>query len=156
MVTATLNPSAAGARWGLRLATLALWALAGASVVYWGLRLSARPVPGVPAGAPPAVAVPDAQALARLLGAGPQAPAAAAPALSPASRFALVGVLAGRQSGGGAALIAIDGKPAKPYRVGAQVEEGLVLQSVGAREARLGASAKGPHTLTLEMPLPPR
>lgn len=154
MVTTTLNPSGSfGARWGVRLATLALWALAGASVVYWGLRLSAQPAAGVPAGAPPAVAAPDAQALARLLGAGPSV-AVAAPALSPVSRFVLVGVLAGRQSGAGAALIAIDGKPAKPYRVGAQVDDGLVLQSVGTREARLGAGLKGPHTLTLAIPLP--
>ena len=153
MVTTTLNPSGSpGARWSVRLATLALWALAGASVVYWGLRLSAQPAAGVPAGAPPAVAAPDAQALARLLGAGPSV-SAAAPALSPVSRFVLVGVLAGRQSGAGAALIAIDGKPAKPYRVGAQVDDGLVLQSVGAREARLGAGSKGPHTLTLAIPL---
>ena len=83
-------------KWGVRLGTLALWALAGASVVYWGLRLSARPVGlTVPAVAPAAVA-PDAQAMARLLGV-PAAGAAAAraPAASLTSRFALIGVLAG-------------------------------------------------------------
>ena len=54
--------------------------------------------------------------------------------------------------GGGAALIAVDGKPAKPYRVGAVIDTGLVLQSLGPRQARLGASAEGPASLTLEMP----
>ena len=140
-------------KWGARLGTLALWALAGASVVYWGLRLSARPVGlTVPVVAPAAVA-PDAQAMACLLGV-PAAGAAAAraPAASLTSRFALIGVLAGRSSGGGAALIAVDGQPAKPFRVGAAVDEGLVLQSLDPRQARLGASVDGPATLTLDMP----
>ncbi|SEA16938.1 general secretion pathway protein C [Acidovorax soli] len=142
-------------KWGVRLGTLALWALAGASVVYWGLRLSARPVGlAVPAVAPAPVA-PDAQAMARLLGvpAATDAVAGRAPVASLASRFALIGVLAGRSSGGGAALIAVDGKPAKPFRVGAAVDEGLVLQSLDPRQARLGASVDGPATLTLDMSL---
>ena len=106
----------------------------------------------MPAVAPAAVA-PDAQAMARLLGV-PAAGAAAAraPAASLTSRFALIGVLAGRSSGGGAALIAVDGQPAKPFRVGAVVDEGLVLQSLHPRQARLGASVDGPATLTLDMP----
>ena len=138
--------------WGVRLATFALAALAAASVAYWGLRLSA-PVVALPeaavAVAPPA---PDVQAMARLLGAGPVAAPATAPAPSASSRFALVGVLAGRDSGGGAALIALDGQPPKPYRVGAQVDAGLVLQSLGPGQARLGATLHGPAALTLEIP----
>ena len=51
-----------------------------------------------------------------------------------------------------AALIAVDGQPAKPFRVGAVVDEGLVLQSLHPRQARLGASVDGPATLTLDMP----
>ena len=137
-------------RWGVRLGTLALWVLAGASTVYWGLRLGSRPA-GLPAPvSAPQPVVPDAQALARLLGAVPAA-AAAAPAA--ASRFVLVGVLAGTASGGGAALIAVDGKPAKPYRVGATVEQGLVLQSLARRQARLGPAVDGETTMSLEMPL---
>jgi len=141
--------------WGVRLGTLAVWAAAGASVVFWGLRLSAPAAgpaaPAVMAAAPPA---PDAQALARLLGAVPAAPGdPVAPVASLASRFALVGVLSGRQSGGGAALIAVDGKPAKPFRVGAAVDQGLVLQALGPRQAQLGAALGEPATLTLEMPL---
>ncbi len=139
-------------RWTVRLATLVLWLLAGASVVYWGLRLSAPamgvPVPAV-AAAPP---TPDAQALARLLGAVTADAPVAAPVAAVASRFALVGVLAGRSSGAGAALIAVDSQPAKPFRIGAKVDAGLVLQSVGPRQARLGAALRGPTLVTLEVP----
>lgn len=137
--------------WSVRLGTLALWAAAGASVVFWGLRLSAPAAgPAVPV-APVTAIVPDAQALARVLGAQPLAPAA--PAVQLSSRFALIGVLSGRASGGGAALIAVDGKPAKPFRVGATVDEGLVLQTLGPRQAQLGPAVGEPATLTLDMPL---
>jgi general secretion pathway protein C len=146
MVTNTDN------NWAVRLATLVLWLLAGGSVVYWGLRLSA-PAQGVPlAAVAPALPAPDAQALARLLGAVDAQAPLAAPAASVASRFALVGVLAGRSSGAGAALIAVDSRPAKPYRVGAQVDAGLVLQSVGPRQARLGAALRSPTLVTLDVP----
>ena len=138
-------------RWAPRLATLLLWALAGATAVYWGLKLSASPGGTAPAAAAPEPVVTDTQALARLLGASPVLAAAEA-APSAASRFVLMGVLAGTASGGGAALIAGDGKPAKPYRVGANVEPGLVLQSLGKGAARLGASMDGATTLALEMP----
>lgn len=142
-------------KWGVRLGTLALWAAAGASVVFWGMRLSA---PAAGMAAPVALvapAAPDAQALARVLGAVPAAPgaASAAPVASLASRFSLIGVLSGRSSGGGAALIAVDGKPAKPFRLGAEVDEGLVLQALSPRQAQLGGSLDGPATLTLDMPL---
>jgi len=130
-------------------ATFALWALVAGSAVYWGLKLTARP--GGPVAAPLAVRTPaaaDPAAVAQLLGASP---AAAAPSPSLASRFALVGVVANR-SHSGAALIAVDGKPAKPFRVGASVDENLVLQSVEGRRATLAASADGPPMLTLDLP----
>ena len=142
-------------KWGVRLGTLALWAAAGASVIFWGLRLSGPGgVVAVPALAPTPVAL-DAQGLARVLGAVPSAAAPAAPVATLASRFALIGVLSGRSSGGGAALIAVDGKPAKTFRLGATVVEGLVLQALGPRRAQLGADIAGPATLTLDMPLRP-
>ncbi len=90
----------------------------------------------------PEPVAPDAQALARLLGAGPVAPAAAPAA---ASRFALEGVLAGTASGHGAALIAVDGKPPKPYRVGAEVEPGLDAAVPGAQPGAPGAFGERPH-----------
>lgn len=139
-------------QWGMRLGTLVLWAAAGASVVYWGLRLSSRPSGMAAPVAAAAAAAPDTAALARLLGASPVAAVAKAPVAAPSSRFALLGVLSGRSSGGGAALIAMDGKPARPFRVGAQVDAGLVVQSLGPRQASLGASVDGPTTVRLEMP----
>jgi general secretion pathway protein C len=139
--------------WLLRLATLLVWALAAGSIAYWALKWVDSPpapanfVPGFAAGVQT-----DPQRVAQLLGATAAAPALAAPTISLASRFALVGVLAGR-SGGGAALIAVDGKPPKPYRVGATVEEGLVLQSLKGRQAVLATAPDAPATLTLDMPL---
>lgn len=90
----------------------------------------------------------DATATARSLGLVAVGPVAA-PAL--ASRFQLMGVLAGGPSQG-AALIAVDGKPAKPFRVGAPVAEGLVLQSVQGRRVNLGAGGDAAATLTLDLP----
>ncbi len=144
-------------RWLPRTGSFAVWLLAAGCAVYWGLKLPAvsSGAPAAPAVAGPAVPA-DPAAVARLLGATPAA-ASAGPAAAPAqsTRFALVGVVAGR-SHGGAALIAVDGKPAKPYRVGAKVEEGLVLQSVAPRRATLGPAAGGPAAFTLDMPLPKR
>jgi general secretion pathway protein C len=137
-------------RWAVAGATFVLWALVAASAVYWGLKLASRP--GAAPAAPPAIRMPpaaDPVAVARLLGAAP-AVASAAPSPTLASRFTLVGVVASR-SHKGAALIAVDGKPAKPFRVGAAVDEGIVLQSVEPRRAVL-ASSDGSPALTLELP----
>ena len=138
-------------RWAPRLATLLLWALAGSAAHTSELQPRPYLVCPPPLATTPEPVVTDTQALARLLGASPVLAAAEA-APSAASRFVLMGVLAGTASGGGAALIAVDGKPAKPYRVGANVEPGLVLQSLGKGAARLGASMDGATTLALEMP----
>jgi general secretion pathway protein C len=137
-------------RWAVAGSTFALWALVAASAAYWGLKLSSAA--GV-ATAPPAARSPapvDPMAVARLLGSSPTV-AAAAPVASLASRFALVGVVASRAHSG-AALISVDGKPPKPFRVGAAVEEGLVLKSVDARSAVLAANASAPPSVTLELP----
>ncbi len=142
-------PARLSTRWIQHLITFALWALCGVSLAWWGLRLTQGSAPGrAPLAVSQAPAL-DAQALARLLGAdaAPPSGAVAAP-----TRLVLLGVLAGTVSGDGAALIAIDGKPAKPYRVGREVEPGLIVQSLGAREARLGAALDGPATMTLELP----
>ncbi len=136
-------------KWGVRGLTLVVWALAAASLAYWGLRLLARPGALAPAPlAASAPSAPDPAVVARLLGA---TPAQAVPQASLASRFALSGVVAGAP-GGGAALIAVDGKPATPFRVGSVVEEGLVLQSAAARQATLGETRNSPALVTLDMP----
>ena len=144
----------APARWPAATATTLVWALAAASIVFWGLRLAA-PADAV---APPAVPItpaapPDPAAIARLLGAQASRQAVvAAPEL--ASRLVLLGVVADR-AGKGAALIAVDGKPPRPYRVGAALADGYVLRSLDARGATVGASTSGPAALTLTLPVRP-
>ena len=136
------------------LAAGVLWLAAGLSAGYWALlALGRSPVAPVAAVAL-APAGSDAAAVARALGALPPAVAAQAPApVAAASRYRLLGVVdqAGRR---GAALIAIDGQPPKPYTVGAALEGGLVLQSVDRRGVKLGASGAAPATVELSLPLP--
>jgi general secretion pathway protein C len=139
-------------KWWARVITLLFWALAAASMVWWGLRLGGSSAPAQGALAPVAMAaeVPvDPAALARLLGAAP--PSAAAPAPGVASRFVLLGVVAG-PSNKGAALIAVDGKPGRAYRVGSKIDEGVMLQAVEPRRARLAPDADAAPSLVLEMP----
>jgi general secretion pathway protein C len=144
-----------------RLSAFVIWSLVAASAVFWALRLAASP-PQVP---PYAVAVGNSVAvrgdLGRLFGAPQRTAAAAQPTPEAPSRFRLIGVMAPRsgamqaEPGGGVALIAVDGKPAKPYAVGARLDSDLVLQSVGLRTASLGP-AQGGRSVLLELPvLPP-
>lgn len=148
--------------WLPRIVTFALASVAAGSAVYWVLQWPAS-------SAPSSVAVADMQpavqantaavavALGAPGGAGGGNPALAVPALV-SSRFALTGVVAGT-SQAGAALIAVDGKPPKPFVVGAAVGDGWVLRSVQARRAVLdrssaasGQGADGDAGLVLEMP----
>ncbi len=144
-----------------RLLTLVVWALVAAAALYWGVKLFARPLavpPHAVVAAPRAAPVGD---LSRLLGAGPvpEAPVAEAPPPPPpeASRFQLIGVVAARRAptSQGVALIAVDGKSARAFRVGALVDGDLVLQSVQSRGAVIGQRG-GVSRVTLELPpLPP-
>jgi general secretion pathway protein C len=141
--------------WSNRIVTFALAALAAGSVAYWALkgmgtsRLSVAP-PVALASAPPA----DPQAVARALGGG-LVVAQTEPGQGPpaSSRFVLAGVVA-NSAHGGAALISVDGEPAKPFRIGAAVDGRLVLQSVAPRRAVLAANLGAPAEVTLELPLP--
>ena len=139
----------ASSRVVLPAATLLVWGAVAFSAVTWGLRWSATgAAPSNATAAAQALPEVDVSAAARSLGAAP-AQAAAAPTL--ASRFQLQGVMAGGPNAG-AALIAVDGKAAKPFRVGAVVADGLVLQSAEGRRVTLGAALDGPQTLALELP----
>ena len=140
------------ARWHAPLATTGLWALAAGAAVFWALRL-ASPAQAVAAAATmprPSVAA-DSDSVARLLGVLP-ASRTAAVAPEAASRFALSGVVAD-PSQQGAALISIDSKPPRPFRVGSAVGDNYVLQSVGLRSATIGARADGPAAFTLQLPV---
>jgi general secretion pathway protein C len=141
-------------KWVLRLVTALVWALAAGAAVYWGLRLSSPAAVAV-ADAAPAVLAGDAAArqasIARFLGAQPAA--LAGPGPGPADRFALIGVVAS-VGGEGAALVSVDGKPARPFAVGMQMAPGYVLQSLGPREARLSTDLQAPVNLVLSLPAP--
>lgn len=137
-----------------------MWALAAACAAFWASRVFVRP-----AGLPPGTTtVASGQALrgevSRLLGepaADEEAPAA--PVVAESSRFRLLGVAAPRAPQAareGVALIAIDGKPARAYRVGAVVDGALVVQRVHARGADLGGrDADQPSVSLTVAPLPP-
>ena len=137
-------------RWPAALGTTCVWALAAASVIFWGLRLAAPPETVVPPAlaAPPVAA--DPAEVAKAFGAT-TAPAQLAP--DAGNRFVLLGVIADEDQRG-AALIAVDGKPPRPFRVGQQLGDGYVLQSVDLRAAKLGAGPDTPTLLTLQMPKP--
>lgn len=136
-----------------RLITFLLAALAAGSAAYWGLKLWGAGAQGMRAPVAGAATAPtvDSQAVARALGAGLVAPNAAPQPAPMASRLTLLGVVADATQGG-AALISVDGKPPRPYRVGAKVEDRLLVQSVSGRRAMLGAQPNGPAEVTLELP----
>jgi general secretion pathway protein C len=139
--------------WMLRFITALLWAAAAASAVYWTLRLASPPAgpvardTGAPAG--PGDNATRQQAMARLLGA--PNPSAAAPVVL-ASRFSLAGVVA--QGRDGAALLVVDGKPARPFRVGSYIDDNTMLKSVGPSHAVLSSGPDGPVLQQLELPKP--
>jgi general secretion pathway protein C len=135
--------------WWSRAVTFMVAALAAASGVYWVLQWPGAAVSPTTSVVVASATPTDPMALASLLG-GASPGASTTPLVSAPSRFVLAGVVAGA-SHGGAALISIDGKPAKPYAVGSRVDDSLVLQSVASRRAVLAASSSGPASLTLEM-----
>jgi general secretion pathway protein C len=143
----------------IRLSTLAIWLAAVAGAVFWGLKF--MPSPTAPANTAvvggqttlPA----DSSALARGLGGGlaplvasaePQAPVVST---IDAARFVLTGIVTGPSSRQNLALIAMDGKPARPYRVGAQLTDGVVLASVNRYEVTLAPSRGAPAGATLQL-----
>ncbi len=114
--------------------------------------------PASAAVAAPAASTVDVQSLAKGLGGG-QAPksgssnvAAAAQSALQAARFVLTGVVVQKTNAQGVALIAVDGKPPRPYRVGSQLSEGVFLHSVSAGKAMLAITADGAPELTLALP----
>ena len=142
-----------------RLAAFVIWSLVAATAVFWVLRFGARG-PQAPAYAMPVDRTSPVRGdLARLFGT-PAVVAATAVRSEASSRFRLVGVMAPKSrprdesASYGFALIAVDGKPAKAYMVGARLDSGLVLQSVGLRTASLGP-AQGARSVLLELPTLP-
>jgi general secretion pathway protein C len=141
----------------VRLLAFVIWAAVAASAVFWLLRLWASS----PAAPPYTVAVntnaPPRGDLDRVFGAPPSATPTAGPTEPAlASRFKLLGVAAPREGDdvNGLALIAVDGKPARGFKVGSVIDGDLVLQSVHPRGAALGVQGAAP-AVSLELPAVP-
>ncbi len=131
--------------WPVRLFTFILAALAAGSANFWVLKWQASPgLSDTPIALTPPQNI-DTAKLAQLLGVSATAPAASGP-----GKYQLLGVIA--QGTLGSALIAINGKPAKPYRVGQNVSDNLVLHSVAKRSAALSSGLQGNPSITLELP----
>lgn len=137
-------------RWTLRLFTLLVWLLVGLCAAYWAFKfVTTKPVEATAALATPTVVV-DSKAIAKLLGATDTV--SKQPTNTAAStKFTLFG-LAATAGGKGYALIALDGKPARPYRVGSLVADDLMLKSISKTGVVLAASLTSPEGVTLELP----
>ena len=135
----------------LRLTSLLVWAVVAYSAVVFGLQWGGGvPFDAVVAGSEQKQVLPDVDALAvsKALGAAPVQSASA----SLASRFLLLGVMDGGPSKG-VALISVDGKPAKPYRLGQTVSDGFVVLATGPKKAELGPQLGAASSLVLELPM---
>ena len=130
-----------------------IWALVAASTAFWGIKIFAATRP-VPLGAQAPQAVSANGPMERLFGAV-VVPTVAAPAQHPESeRFQLVGVIAPPGvTRGGFALVALDGQPARTWRVGATIDGNTSLLAVSKRGAEFGPPG-GPTAFTLQLPEP--
>ena len=142
-----------------RIPAFITWSLAAACAVYWAMRLLVAPA-ALPA-ATQAVSVAGALNgdVRRLLASPVEAAPAPAPVAALASRFRLVGVMAPREGergrGQGIALIAVDGKPPRAFRIGAALDEQIVLLAVAPRSASLGPAGGAPLVQLDMTPLTP-
>ena len=133
-------------RWTSSLAATLLWALAAASITYWAVRVAAHDPAGaaLPPGAAPAF-IDNVRVGQPALGWMPgalQFPAAQRAPVAASQNFVLHGVIVGT-AGQGTALLSVDGQPARPLTVGAQIAPGWVLESVSQLEAVLHDSTQG-------------
>lgn len=140
------------------LAALLAWGVAGWLAAAWGWRLWGQ-AQGVAPAAPPPSSAPVAQAetMARALGGGeglaatpPPAPAAVA---ATGAAWRLLGLVADG-GGRGAALLATDGQPAKPYRAGAALPDGWRVQRI-ERDGVWLSPPQGGEAVRLPAPVRP-
>ena len=130
-----------------------VWALLGATVVTWLLQMLALPSP-VPAHAVPVDAAASFRTeLTKLFGAPTPVAAEAAPARGD-DRLKLIGLVASTSpsaAGSSLALIAMDGKPARSYRVGAVIDGERRVLAVRKGAVDIGPEG-GPTAFTLTLP----
>jgi general secretion pathway protein C len=130
-----------------------VWALVTACAALWGFKIFAatRPVPAT--ATIPAVAMPAQGPMVRLFGAEPEPEQQEQVQAAESDRFQLVGVIAPTAGSAGLALVAVDGQPPKPWKIGATLEGSTTLLAVAKRTAQFGP-AGGPAQFTLELPAP--
>lgn len=131
--------------------TTVVWLAVAVSGWYW-MNAGANMQDPVRLDAAPSALRPDLSnpvGLARILGATVPGDARLGP--GPSHRFVMSGVIAG-SVGQGAALVSVDGKPARPFAVGAELALGYVLLAVAPREAMLAETMAGPVVAVLSMP----
>ncbi len=137
-----------------RFFALLIWAAVALSAAYWGLRWFGKG-PGVPAGTTPAMVESALRGDVTRLLSGPVKAVADVSAPAPnalAGRVQLLGVVAPRQedSRAGVALLTVDGKPARAYKVGQSVDGDLVVQKILQKQVMIGR-ADAPASLTLDL-----
>ena len=135
--------------WWTRVATFGVAAMASGSVAWWAMTLS-NSAPWQASVSTTPTPLLDGAVLARAFGAG-AAPAVNTAPVPPQLAMQLLGVVAGA-GGKGHALLIVGDAPAKTYKVGSNLGEGLLLQSVGLRSAQVGPNMKGPASQILELP----
>jgi len=152
--SASFSQSTTGLTYKAPLAAGVFWLLAIFSAVFWGLKWWPQPS----ASTQPVMAVNDAATftpthvqLTKALGGANSAPAAKEQP-NTASRFVLVGIAKAGKSDG-VALLSVDGQASKPYRVGATLVDGWILQSVEYNKVSIGASALGASALEVNLPI---
>ncbi|MFM2075229.1 MAG: hypothetical protein RJB34_1534 [Pseudomonadota bacterium] len=134
-----------------RLGALVLWFGAAASAAYWFLQFpsgQSAPTPALAQSADGASQAVSLTYVARVLGVQAPAPEVS---VAQSARFELVGVVAGA-SGQGSALIAVDGQAPKAFVVGQAVVDGVILKSLGPRQAQLGDEAPGAALFSIDLP----
>lgn len=143
-----------------RIAAFVVWAAVAACIAFWGLRILVTPRPA-PSQTQPVSSANSLRGDVSRLFVATAVPTEAIGVTAPglASRFKLIGVMAPKDGerghGQGIALIAVDEKPPRAYRVGAQIDNALVLQSVARRSATIGPSQGAPAVQLDLPPLPP-
>ncbi|WP_157667790.1 hypothetical protein [Comamonas serinivorans] len=131
-----------------RVASLAVWGLAFGCAVYWGLQLSNPSQLPASVAASGFAAQVDSKAVGRLLG---QTDGPVTTATAPASRYDLLGVV--RNGPSGAAIISVDGRPARHIVVGRPVGDadgGVTLSELGERSATLRTRDGASVQLTMQ------
>jgi general secretion pathway protein C len=143
-----------------RLFAFLVWAACAAGVTYWGLRWLAKPLPVPAHSASVAMTSAPRGDLARLLTA-PESAASdtATPSTDQsvlAARIQLIGLMAAAGGGGpGVALLTVDGKPAKAFRVGQAVDGAHVVLAITRQGVDIGLP-NTPASVTLPaQSLPP-